>query len=161
MAELSGLGLDANAGFVHAVSDRGQVFQLRLALDGDRIAVLQPVAAAGLTDANGAALSPEDFNPEAVDVLDGDNGIAGDTVLLVVSETGPRAATFTTAGRMLAEVPLPPALTAAAARFGRNKGLEAMAVHPTLGLITPPEEPQSAEPRASHALNARGGKVLP
>lgn len=160
MAELSGLGFEADTGILHAVSDRGQVFQLRLSLDGDRFAALDPVAAAALTDTAGAQLNSDDFNPEALDVLDGDNGVAGDTVLLVVSETGPRAARFGTDGRMLTEVQLPPAVTEAAARFGKNKGLEAMAVHPSLGLVTLPEEPQSSEGRTNHALYTQGGKVL-
>jgi hypothetical protein len=160
VAELSGLGFDADAGVLHAVSDRGLVVQLGLTVTGDRITRLSPLAAAPLTDAAGVALSPKHFNPEALDVLNGDNGIAGDTTLLVVSETGPHAALFTPGGQMLSAVPLPPAVVAAAPDFGKNKGLEAMALHPTLGLLTLPEQPRSTDSRQIHTIHAEGGLTL-
>lgn len=160
VAELSGLGFDADAGVLHAVSDRGFVVQLALSVQGDRIRALHPLAAAPLTDLAGVALSPGVFNPEALDVLDGDNGIAGDTTLLVVSEAGPRAALFSPGGQTLNEIALPPAIVAAAPNFGKNKGLEAMALHPDLGLLTLPEEPPSAEPCQIHTIHAAGGRIL-
>ena len=152
--ELSGLAWDADAQLLYAVSDKGNVFHFRLALDGDEIQASDPVFAAALRD-------PEDgqarFNAEGLAVQNADNGIAGDTVLVVALEdrTGPRIVRFAPSGVLLDALPVPPPAHRIGHYARKGRGLEAVAFHPEHGLITAPESPLRLQPEGQHAVYAQ------
>lgn len=154
LQELSGLAWDADEQLLYAVSDRGTVFHLRLQLDGARLAQLQPVFGAELHDASGALRK---FNAEGLTVLNANNGIKGDTQLVVALENGPQIVRFTPKGEVLGTVELPQSLRDKARYSGKNKRLEAVAALGAGRFVTAPEAPLAGEPPARHTLYATDG----
>lgn len=157
MAELSGLAYDPQTQTVYAVSDRATLFSLAFSTDGETITALEPQAAAALTDADGNALAEQGFGPEALMLRPDETGALNFAIL---SESGPRAALFKRDGGWLAEIDLPSAVRDSSRQAGKNRGLESIAHHPELGLVTLPEEPFEPAQRTAHTLYAEGGETL-
>lgn len=155
MQELSGLAWDADEQVLYAVSDRGSVFHLRLKLAGSRIEAALPVFGAALHDPRHAARK---FNAEGLAVLNADNGIKGDTQLVVALENGPAIVRFTPQGEALGDVELPAPLRDVRRYEGKNKRLESVAVHAVHGYVTAPEAPLVGEPPTRHTLYATDGE---
>lgn len=154
MQELSGLAWDADEQLLYAVSDRGNVFHLRLQLDGARLAQVEAVFGAELHDASGALRK---FNAEGLAVLNADNGIRGDTQLVVALENGPQILRFTPQGEVLGQVELPEALRDKTRYYSKNKRLEAVAVLGAKRFVTAPEAPLAGEDPMRHTLYASDG----
>lgn len=154
LQELSGLAWDADEQLLYAVSDRGSVFHLRLQLDGARLAQVKPVFGAELHDASGALRK---FNAEGLAVLNANNGIKGDTQLVVALENGPAILRFTPQGEALGPVELPEALRDKARYYSKNKRLEAVAVLGAQRFVTAPEAPLAGEDPMRHTLYATDG----
>lgn len=154
MQELSGLAWDADEQLLYAVSDRGHVFHLRLKLGAERIESVLPVLGASLRDARNAGRK---FNAEGLAVVNADNGVKGDTQLVVALENGPAVVRCTPRGEVIADVELPPALRDRNSYRSKNKRLESIAVHPRHGLLMAPEEPLAGEPQTRHTLYATNG----
>ena len=154
MQELSGLAWDADEQLLYAVSDRGTVFHLRLQLDGARLAQVKPVFGAELRDASGATRK---FNAEGLAVLNADNGIKGDTQLVVALENGPQILRFTPQGEVLGAIELPEALRDKARYYSKNKRLEAVAAMGAQRFVTAPEAPLAGEDPMRHTLYATDG----
>lgn len=152
--ELSGLAFDADEQLLYAVSDRGHVFHLRLKLGATRIESLVPVLAASLRDARDEARK---FNAEGLAVVNGDNGVKGDTELVVALENGPAVVRFTPRGVAIADVELPPPLRDAKSYRSKNKRLEAIAAHPRHGLVMAPETSLAGQPESRHTLYSTNG----
>lgn len=153
ISELSGLAYDRQNAQLIAVSDKGRLFKFALDLTGDRIASLEPLAGHELVDADGARIRNSGFNAEGI-------AMAGDGTLAIVSEHGPRIARFSTDGKWLDDMQVPAALSDPAAQRSEKDGLEAVAIHPELGLLTLPEEPLAAEERTTHTIHAENGTTL-
>lgn len=126
--ELSGLAWDADEQRLYAVSDKGRVFHFQLTVADRRIVTLQPLYAAALRDHRGGGSAPARFNAEGLALLDADNGIRGDTQLLVALENGLRVMRFTPEGQAIAEIALPPALRDPQRYQTDNSRLESIAV---------------------------------
>lgn len=153
--ELSGIGWDADEGLAYAVSDHGSLHHLRLTVEDGQLVGAQIEASYALTDQGGEPL--EFTDAEDLAVVNGDNGVTGDTELLIVMEDGPSAARFSPRGERLEDVDLPTALTDKDAYAKKNRGLESIALHPTHGLITAPESPISGPAEGMHRLYAADG----
>lgn len=154
-SELSGLAWDADEQLLYAVSDRGQLFHFRLTLDGTRLRAITPLRAAPLIAADGS--TRKRLNAEGLALIDADNGIRGDTQLVVALENGPRLMRFTPQGRALGEVALPVPLRDRAAYRGGNSGLESVSLHPRHGFVTAPQRPLKSQPEDTHRLYATDG----
>lgn len=157
MQELSGLAWDADEQLLYAVSDRGTVFHFGLKLAAQRIERLAPVFAAKLRGSARAQANASEFNAEGLAVRNADNGVRGDTELVIALENGPAVVRFTPHGEAIAEVPLPGALADASRYRGKNKRLESIAAHPTRGFVMAPEAPLRGEPATRHTLYATSG----
>lgn len=157
MQELSGLAWDADEGLLYAVSDRGSVFHFELKLGAARIEHLKPLFAARLHGSARAQANARHFNAEGLALLNADNGVRGDTELVVALENGPAVVRFTPRGEAIADVPLPSALTDASRYRGKNKRLESIAVHPKYGFVMAPEAPLRGQPATRHTLYATQG----
>jgi len=153
IAELSGLAYDSASRRVYAVSDRSRLFAFDLDLSGARIAALAPVSGRTLMSGDGVAMRDLGFNPE--DIVRND-----DDTFMIVSEAGPRISQFSRDGTWLADVAVPDALSDVSKQRSDNDGLESLAAHPTLGLLTAPEEPLEAAPRHIHTIHAETGETL-
>lgn len=154
-SELSGLAWDADEQRLLAVSDRGRLFQftLQFAPDGR----LQQVLTLQAQRLAGAAADAPAGNAEGLALLQSDNGVRGDTQLLVVLEDGPSLRRYTPRGELLESLALPPPLADRQAYRSGNSRLEALAVHPRHGLVTAPQRPLKAAPAARHTLFAADG----
>ena len=154
--ELSGLAWDADEQLLYAVSDRGILFHFRLEVSNGRVATLEPLHSVALHDSR----TPQRrFNAEGLAAIDADNGIKGDTRLVVALENGPAVIRVTPAGEVEADVPLPPELQDKKDYRSKNKRLEAVAHHARHGVVTAPEAPLAAEPQARHTLyGGQGGR---
>lgn len=153
MQELSGLAWDADEQLLYAVSDRGSVFHLQLKLGAERIEKLAPVSAYGLHDPRNAARK---FNAEGLTLLDANNGVKGDTQLVIALEDGPSVMRFTPRGEAIADVPLPPALSDPAS-YRSNRRLEAVSAHPQQGFVMAPEVALRSGAANTHTLHATSG----
>lgn len=156
LSELSGLAWDADEQRLYAVSDKGRVFHFQFTVAGRRIVTLQALHAAALSDHRGGS-APARFNAEGLALLDADNGIRGDTQLLVALENGPRVMRFTPEGQAIAEIALPAALRDPQRYQTDNSRLESIAAHPRHGFVMAPQRPLKGEPPERHTLYATDG----
>ncbi|WP_289041245.1 esterase-like activity of phytase family protein [uncultured Aliiroseovarius sp.] len=151
ISELSGLAYDQDEDALFAISDKGRLFRFAIDLTGDRIAALTPLSGHRLLDPNGARMSDQGFNAEDI-ALDQDGTLA------IVSEDGPRIARFSLQGEWIEDLTVPEALRDPAAQRSEKDGLESLALHPTFGLLTAPEEPLEDEKRTTQTIHAATGE---
>lgn len=151
--ELSGLAYDQQHGILYAVSDQGRLFSFALDLTGDKIAGLTPLSGFNLVNAEGGKMSDQGFNAEGIT-------LNGDGTLTIISEEGPNIARFSLTGEWLADIDAPSALRDPTTLRGKNNGLESLTLHPTLGLLTAPEQPLIAEPRTTHTIHSATGATF-
>jgi hypothetical protein len=156
VGEVSGIEWSVADDLLYAVSDKAILLSFRLVHDGSRLVEVAPVAAVRLRDAEGGEIDDEVFNPEGLEIAPSD----GATRLLVVSEAGPAAAIFDAEGAWVEGVPVPEAVADPALQSSEADGLESVALHPVLGLLTAPEEPLAAADRRTHTIFAEDGATF-
>ncbi len=139
---LSGLAWDEDAHLLYAISDLGNLFHLRPEFDDQGyLSGLRPVAAHPLRDAAGAPLRAPFEDAEGLAIRNGDNGIPGDTELLVSFEVKPRVVRFSPKGRWRGEETLPLLLRDIRNYRDRNQALEAVTADPRWGVLVGTEAP--------------------
>ncbi len=142
--ELSGLAWGEDEGILYAVSDGGTLFHFRPEFDGEILTGLSGVAAYVLKDDKGRPLRGRWADSEGLAIENGDNGVPGDTRLVISFERRPRLARYSTEGVFLEPIPLPSPLQASTAYASANKSLESLTRHPRLGWLTAPEWPMAS-----------------
>ncbi|WP_020559911.1 esterase-like activity of phytase family protein [Thiofilum flexile] len=151
--ELSDLAWDEDEQLLYAVSDRGMLFQFKIELTHDAIKQFKPIHGMILLDRKGKKVDWRDA--EGLDVLKANNGIKGDTELVIALEGVPRVGRFTPQGQLIAEYPLPKALRDPKSYRARNTMLESVTWHPKWGYITAPEQSLKNQPITMHTLYSR------
>jgi hypothetical protein len=142
LVELSGLAWDEDEQILYAVSDKAILFHLRPQFSDDGIlTAVEPLRAFWLRDSEGKPLKGKLADSEGLDIEHGRNGLAGDSELLISFERVPRAMRYRPDGELLGRVALPAPLRWPEKYQGGNKMLEALALHPHLGIIAAPEWP--------------------
>ena len=139
VSELSGLAWDEDEKLLYAVSDKGALFHLKPRFrDGllDSVSVLRGFP---LRDRHGKKLKGKKDDSEGLDIINGHNGIRGDSELVISFEVRPRIKRFSTEGRQLGGYKLPEPLKSLKNYRASNKALEAVALHPRFGILTTPE----------------------
>lgn len=154
ISELSGLAWDADEKLLYAVSDDGVLHHFRLEVGEGRIARVEPVLSIPLTTGTNPAI----VNAEGLGAVNGDNGQAGDTELLIAFEDGPAIHRFRPDGTALGAVQLPDALADPAKYNEPNSRLEAVAVTKEHGIVTVPEEAMAGEAGDTHTIHGLDGK---
>ncbi|MCC6202217.1 MAG: esterase-like activity of phytase family protein [Gammaproteobacteria bacterium] len=139
--ELSSLGWDADEGLLYAVSDNGDLLQLRPRFDGGVLIAADFVAAMPLRDAAGAPLSAAASDAEGMALLHADNGTKGDTRLAIGLEKPARLLLYRSNGELERTLELPPRLTVPKNFAEGHREIEAVALHPDLGLLLGIERP--------------------
>ncbi|MCC7412932.1 MAG: esterase-like activity of phytase family protein [Gammaproteobacteria bacterium] len=139
LRQLSALAWDADAGVLYALSDDGYIAHLQPQFDNGMLAGIDFVAAWPLLEADGTPVQGERADSEGLAIENGRNGIAGDAVLLVSYEVHPRLLRYTPDGRQIEALALPAPLADMDAYADDNEGLEAVALHPRLGILVAPE----------------------
>lgn len=158
--ELSGLGWDEDDQVLYAVSDKGVLFRFEFAGGNRSLARLELRSAVRLSDRAGSALTRELAGAEGLSVRHGGNGVRGDTELVVAFETGSRIAAFATSGRLLGELAIPGAPIIGTQLRAGNRGLESVAEHPELGLLTATEQSLQSEAKGLHTIRSSRGRSL-
>lgn len=155
--ELSGLAWDEDAKRLYAVSDTGALFHFAPRFEGERLVGVDAVAAFRLTGADGAPLDEDLADAEALAIANGANDVADDTRLFVSFEQTPRIAEYRPDGSFVADVPLPAALADPSVYAKPNQQLEALALHPEIGLVTAPQKPiAGADPALRTLYDLKG-----
>lgn len=158
ISELSGLAWDKDEQLLYAISDKGHIFHFHLAVDGNRIMVVDPVYAANLTDTEGEPIKKGRRDSEGLTLLNAANGKGGDTQLVIAFEGVPRIIRFTPQGKAVRNINLPPALQDRRAYQHGNDSLESVTFHPHYGFISAPEMPLKGQPDNLHTLYSTKGQ---
>lgn len=141
MVELSGLAWSEDEQTLYAISDHGSLFQFGISFAGDKVSEIDLRQAHALQDRNGAALIYPYSDSEGLHILKADNGRPGDEELLVSFENKPRLQWHRPNGDFLRHELLPGYLLKRASYRKRNKALEAVTIHNSLGVLVVPELP--------------------
>jgi hypothetical protein len=159
LAELSDLAWDEDEQILYALSDKGVLFWLRPVFRGQELVDVAAFKAVRLREfENKKPVKGARADSEGLDIVRGHNGRKGDTELLVSFERFPRIIRYRPDGTPIADHPLPPALRNIKDYDDPNKALEAVAIHPSAGIITAPEAPLKTDPPGYTRLFSLGGK---
>ncbi len=139
--EMSGLAWDEDEQLLYALSNRGKLFHLKPVFEDGKLVDTKVVAAFKLRNRYGKKLKKPYRDTEGLDTQYANNGKRGDSVLLISFEREPKIAQFDNRGYEIERLPLPAPLNDADRYDTTNHGLEAVTVHPQLGIITAPEVP--------------------
>lgn len=159
LESLSGLAWDADEERLYAVSDNGLLFHLQLQFEQGELRAVQPLQGVYLRDEQGAALALQhkDYNDsEGLSLRYANNGVRGDSELLVSFERRPRIHRYTPDGVFIEAVPLPAPLDQSAAYASRNKMLETLSQHPRWGLLSIAEYPLPEDKELMRLVSLRG-----
>jgi hypothetical protein len=158
---LSALGFDEDADLLYALSDRGVLFHIALEFEPPAGHLIQArvLRAYPLQDTRGAPLRGRMADAEGMVLRDARNGVAGDTQVLVSFERRARVMVFDPTGVAVGAVALPDALRDPQAYRGGNKSLEAVTLHPQLGVLVAPEQPLLGQPGNRVHIHAAAGQV--
>lgn len=157
-AQLSDLGWDDDDGVLYAISDKGALFHMRPVFSDGVLADVKLVRAVPLRELEtGDPLRGRRADGEGLAVLHGRNGRPHDAELVVSFERFPRIVRYRPDGRALAPYPLPAPLLDTLGYQSSNSMLEAVCVHPTLGILTISEAPRRTDPRGFNRLHALSG----
>ena len=157
VAELSALAWDSDERILYAVSDGGRLFHRRPEFDDGVLTGVAGLAGFALRDESGKRLRGVRADSEGLALENADNGVRGDSVLVIAFERRPRLARYTPQGRFIDELPLPARLGSVANYASANKSLESVAHHPDFGWLVAPERAMAGdEPGSLRIWNARG-----
>ena len=99
-----------------------------------------------LRDAQGRPLSGHWRDSEGLVLEHANDGKAGNSRLLISFERRHRVVRYTAQGHFLEQIPLPQRLAEPGFYRNLNRGLEALTLHPYLGLLTGPEQMRDDAP---------------
>lgn len=146
LTQLSDLAWDNDENCLYAITDKGRLFHIRpvfqngFLIDVNYLSGYKVEYAAEAWRGTGAQRKTDlSYDIEGLAVLNADNGIQGDSELIISFESIARIGRFTTTGAWIADFSLPAALAHYRSYLRRNKMLESVTVHPQFGLLTTPE----------------------
>jgi len=154
--QISGLAYDEDEQVLYAVSDYGHIIHFKVDIADGKIKSLMPVFY-GPLELKGDDATYSDA--EGITVINGSNGIKGDSEIIVVFEDGPASAKFNPAGKLLERIVLPPALADPAAYREANQRVEAVAFSPHFGVLFAPQVPLIGQKKKVHTVYAADGKT--
>lgn len=158
LRELSGLSWDEAGQRLFAVSDQGILHHIKLTFIKDWLAGAKVEKSYRLHRADGAAYSGAMADAEGLALWRHPD--SGHQELLVAFEGHPRISRFTPDGEHLGDLKLPAGLTAKDAYQNLNSALEALSVHPQLGILTAAERPRRGDDANVHTLLSLDGARL-
>lgn len=154
---ISALAWDGDERLLYALTDNGVLHHLRPGFDRDRRLVsVTLVATHTLGDGSGERLEKKQRDSEGMFVLNADNGVSGDTELVISFEKTPRIMRYTPRGEYLSAYVLPTRLRDADAYSSDNQMLEAVTLHPDKGILTMAQRPMKG--RRTQLLHALSGE---
>lgn len=157
LAELSGLAWDEDEQILYALSDKGYLFHLRPRFERGILVNVDLLHAFRLRDRRGKALRGKLRDSEGLAIERGADGVRGNSELIVSFERVPRILHYRPDGRWLAAERLPASLRDIRRYSDPNEALEAVAVHPQLGILTGPELPMKGTAEGVNTIYSLDG----
>ena len=156
-SELSGLAWDDDENILYALSDNGYILHLRPVFKGSELTDILLIGGYPLQDSKGKQLRWKQSDSEGLAVKFGNNGIPGDSELLVSFERHPRIIQYKTNGIFQKEIKLPEILRDINNYQGENKSLEAITIHPLHGILIASEQPLNKNNPGKHDIYSING----
>ena len=154
LVELSALAWDQDEDRLYAISDNGYLFHLRPRIADGRLVGVTALAGYRLRDQNDKPFKPKFADAEGLLLLNGNDGVPGNSELRVSFERRPRVLRMSTDGRQLGTIDIAAKLRSRSSYISENKALEGIALHPRWGLLGAGEWPLKGEPTADYSLFA-------
>jgi hypothetical protein len=139
--EISGIAFDNDENILYAISDEGMLYHIKLTLNKNKLQKLKVIYATQLKNKRGKVLKGSKSDSEGLSLTNANNGVKGDTKLIISFEGKPRISRFTTKGFKLAKIAIPKELSNKKNYRGKNKALESVVNHPKYGILTAAEFP--------------------
>jgi len=156
--ELSGLAWDEDEQLLYAVSDKGHLVHLRPQFKDGVLVGAEFLHAYPLLDGRGHKLKRGMADAEDLAIRNAQNGKRGDSELVISFEGVPRLERYRPDGTWLGGESLPEVLSDGRNYEGKNAELEAVALHPTFGLLTAPQKPLKIDSPGLMSLYAQSGR---
>lgn len=154
---ISSLAWDQDEGLLYGVTDNAHLHHLRPIFNNGKLAAVDLVATYRLHNKHGKRLKGKQRDSEGAFVINADNGIQGDSGLIVSFEKVPQIIRFTPRGKMVEPYTLPPILTHVKNYRTANQMLEAVTLHPEKGVLTIAQRPMKGRKNQRlYALNGEG-----
>ena len=153
---ISALAWDDDEGVLYAVTDKGLVHHLQPSFDKGKLAAVDLLATYKLRNKKGKRLKGKHRDSEGVFVVNADNGIRGDSKLVISFEKVPRIIRFTPQGKLIEIYTLPPILANKNNYHTANQMLEAVTLHPEKGILSIAQRPMKG--RKNQLLYALDGE---
>jgi len=164
LMEFSALAWDNDEQQLILLSDRGFIVHTKPEFEYDRFINLVFIAYHHLQDNKGNKLRHKSADSEGLALINADNGIQGDTELIISFERKPRIVQFSSTGKFIAKHSLNNPLSDIDNYAGANKALEAITIHNTFNIITGPERPlqvSNSNQLSLHTLNNESWQFTP
>jgi hypothetical protein len=164
LMEFSALAWDNDEQQLILLSDRGFIVHTKPEFENDRFIDLDFIAYHYLKDIKGKKLRHKSADSEGLALMNSNNGIQGDTELIISFERKPRIIQFSSTGKFIAKHSLNNPLSDINNYAGANKALEAITLHNTFNIITGPERPLNASKNnqlSLHTLNKKSWQFTP
>ncbi len=153
---ISALAWDQDEELLYGVTDKGLLHHLRPAFDKGKLVSVELAATYKLRNKHGKRLKGKHRDSEGAFVINADNGIRGDSELVVSFEKVPQIIRFTPHGKFIETYALPPILTHVKNYRTTNQMLEAVTLHPEKGILTIAQRPMKG--RNNQRLYALNGE---
>lgn len=157
-ASLSGLAWDEDEQILYAISDTGNLFHLRPVIKEHILQDVEVLNAYALTDSQGKKLAKAASDSEGLSLLNGNNGVKGDSELIISFERTPKITRVRPDGVRLEEYELPEPLQNVKLYVNNNKMLESVTLHSEFGILTAPELPLKTYPQDKITVFSLEGK---
>lgn len=158
IAEFSGLGWDDDENILYAVSDKGSLVHLRPSFSGIELTGVELIDVHVLRNRADEPLTGNFIDSEGLTTVNQNNGVNGDTELLIPFEIIPRIDRYSSSGRYLGSESIPGFLKRIENYDNRNSELESITRHPVLGIITAPEKLSAQYPADRFQLYSLAGE---
>lgn len=139
--ELSGLAWDEDEQILYAVSDDGHLIHLSPSFKNDLLTGVDLINAFPLRDVESNILEGEASDAESLAILNSNNGIQGDSILVIGLEFPPRIQKYRPDGYFVSEISIPERLSKISYYSDHDSTLGAVAYHPEYGFVTAPQKP--------------------
>jgi len=164
LMEFSAVAWDNDEQLLILLSDRGYVIHTKPEFKNNRFIDLDFISYHYLKDKKGKKLLHKSADSEGLALMNGNNGIKGDTEFIISFERKPRIVQFSSTGQFIAKHSLNNPLSDINNYAGANKALEAITLHKTFNIITGPERPlqlSNSNRLSLHTLNNESWQFTP
>jgi len=159
VTELSDLAWDEDEQLLYAISDEGLLYHLQISLKDNKLKSTKVIFATRLKGKSGKKLVGKYSDSEGLSILNSNNGVKGDSKLIISFEHKPRIAYYSPKGTFIKKVKIPKELSKKKYYRSKNKALESVTHHPKYGIITAAEYPLKKYKKNQQSLYSSSGKV--